>query len=155
MCQAAAGAARQQAEDQAGLLRRAAIMFRVDAEGAVPAVQARRLRLGRGEARIPHQRAVGEDPVGLRRGLAGSRLVEMDQGAADFAGAGEEVEQLVALAPADGALQVEEVLLEALQHLEHGLAIVHEHVAPHRGIGGGDAREVAEAAGGDTSAPRC
>ena len=43
MGEAAAGAARQQAEDQAGLLRRAAIMLGVDAEGAVEAVQACRL----------------------------------------------------------------------------------------------------------------
>src|SRR6266702_3383116 len=64
MGEAAAGAARQQAEDETGLLRRAAIMLRVDAEGPMPTVQARGPRLGRGEARIPHQRAVAEDPVG-------------------------------------------------------------------------------------------
>src|SRR6266404_2928109 len=52
-------------------------------------------------------------------------------------------------APADGALQVEEVFLEALQHFEHGLAVVQEYVAPHRRVGGGDAREIAEAAGGE------
>src|SRR5216683_1686141 len=65
MGEATAGAARQQAEDEAGLLRRAAIMLRVDAEGAMPTVQARGPRLGRGKARLPHQRAVAEDPVGL------------------------------------------------------------------------------------------
>src|SRR5476649_1287501 len=69
MGEAAARAARQQAEDQAGLLGRAAIMFGGDAEGAMPAVQAGRDRLGRREARVPHQRAVAEDPS--RFGRAG------------------------------------------------------------------------------------
>src|SRR5262249_56637369 len=64
-----------------------------------------------------------------------SLLMEMDQRAADLARAGEQLEQLVGLAPADGPLQVEQVFLVALQHFEHGLAIVHEHVAPHRRIG--------------------
>src|SRR6185437_12681840 len=77
-----------------------------------------------------------------------SRLVEMDQRAADLAGAGEQVEQLVALAPADRALQVEEIFLEAADHLEHGFLVAEEDVAPHRGVGGGDAGEVAEAACG-------
>ena len=56
---------RWQAEDETGLLRRAAIMFGVDAERAVEAVQARGLRLAHGKARIPHQRAIGEDPERL------------------------------------------------------------------------------------------
>src|SRR3984893_14363714 len=38
MGEATARASRQQAEDEAGLLRRAAIMLRVDAEGAMPTV---------------------------------------------------------------------------------------------------------------------
>src|SRR5882762_9955728 len=78
-----------------------------------------------------------------------SLLMEVDQRAADLARAREQVEQLVGLAPADGALQVEQVFLEALQDLEHGLAVIQEHVAPHRRIGGGDAGEIAEAAGGE------
>ena len=58
--------------------------------------------------------------------------------------------QLVAFAPADGALQRGQILAEALQHFEHRLAVVQEDVAPHHRIGGGDAGEVAEAAGRDT-----
>src|SRR5262245_59526170 len=80
--------------------------------------------------------------------MQGSLLMEMDQRAADLARAREQVKQLVGLAPADSALQVEQVFLEALQYLEHGLAIIHEYIAPHRWIGGGDARDVAEPAGG-------
>ena len=57
--------------------------------------------------------------------------------------------ELVALAPADGALQGGQVLGEAAEHLQHRLAVVEEDVAPHDGIGGGDAGEVAEAAGGE------
>src|SRR6266851_5413694 len=49
MGEAAARAARQQAENQAGLLGRAAIMLGVDAEGAMPAVQARWPCLRRGK----------------------------------------------------------------------------------------------------------
>lgn len=63
MGETAAGAARQQAQDQPRSFRRAAIMLGIDAEGAVPALQAGGLSLGRGEARIPHQRAVAEDPA--------------------------------------------------------------------------------------------
>jgi len=63
MGEAAARAARQQAEDEARLLRRAAIVLRIDAEGPMPTVQARGSRLRRSEARIPHQRAVAEDPA--------------------------------------------------------------------------------------------
>src|SRR5580693_123528 len=55
MREAAARAARQQAEDEARLLRRPAIMLRVDAEGPMPTVQARGPRLRRGKSRIPHQ----------------------------------------------------------------------------------------------------
>ncbi len=40
-----------------------------------------------------------------------------------------------------------QILGEALQHLEDGLAVAEKHVAPHHRIRGGDAGEVAEAAG--------
>src|SRR3546814_12607141 len=63
------------------------------------------------------------------------------------AGAGEQLEQFVALAPADRALQRGQILGEALEHLEHRLAIGEEHVAPHRRVRRGDAGEVAETAG--------
>src|SRR3981189_2027948 len=71
--EAAAGAARQQAEDEAGLLRRPAIMLRVDAEGTMPALKARGPRLGCGKSRIPHQRAVAEDPAWLGFGVVARR----------------------------------------------------------------------------------
>src|SRR6185437_4404930 len=72
---AAAGTAGEQAEDQTGLLGRAAIVLGVDAEGAVEAMQPRRLGLAHGEARVPHQRAVGEDP---------ERLVPHAEGATEW-----------------------------------------------------------------------
>src|SRR5687768_6310894 len=78
-----------------------------------------------------------------------SGLLHVDQRAPDIAGAGEELEQFVALAPADGALQREQILLEAPEDLQHRLAVVEEYVAPHRWIGSRTTREVAEAAGGE------
>src|SRR3546814_17409232 len=65
-------------------------------------------------------------PVGERL-----RLVRLDDAAAEFAGLGEQLLQLVALAPADGPLQVAQVLAEALPHLQHRLAVLQEDVAPH------------------------
>ena len=59
----------------------------------------------------------------------------------------EDVEQRLAIAPADGALQGRQIFREAAQHFQHRFLVVQEHVAPHGGIGGGDAGEVAEAAG--------
>ena len=50
-------------------------------------------------------------------------------------------------APSNGALQLGQIVREAAQHFEHRFLVVQEHVAPHDGIGRGDAREVAEAAG--------
>src|SRR5690242_5945033 len=76
--------------------------------------------------------------------LLTSCLLGIDDRAANGAGAREPVFQLLALAPADGALQGGEVLVEAAQHLQHRLAVVEEDVAPHDRVGGGDAREVAE-----------
>src|SRR5262249_26762610 len=74
-------------------------------------------------------------------------LLGLDDAAADGTRAGEELRQLVALAPADVALERRQVLAEAAEHLQHRLAVVEEDVAPHRRVGRGDAREVAEAAG--------
>ena len=71
----ATGAAGQQPQDQAGLLRCAAIVFGLDAEGAMPAMKSGRLCLGGGEARVPHQRAVAEDPGGLGRAHAWLRWI--------------------------------------------------------------------------------
>src|SRR5579862_4330624 len=77
----------------------------------------------------------------------GGVLAGVDDPAADGAGAGEEVEQRVAVAPADRALKRAQILAETAQHFEHRLLVVQEHVAPHRGIRRRDAREIAEAAG--------
>ena len=78
-----------------------------------------------------------------RRGL----LALLHDPAADRPRPGEEVEQPVAVAPADHPLQRRQILGEAAEHFEHRLLVVQEHVAPHRRIGGGDAGEVAKAAG--------
>jgi len=74
--------------------------------------------------------------------------VGVDDLLAQGTGVPEQGFQLVALAPADGPLQRRQVLAEALQHLQHGLAVVQENIAPHDRVRGGDAGEVAEAAGG-------
>ena len=55
--------------------------------------------------------------------------------------------RVVAVAAADRAGERREVLIEAAEHLQHRLLVVQEDVAPHGRIGGGDAGEVAEAAG--------
>src|SRR5262245_2617537 len=77
----------------------------------------------------------------------GGLLARGDDAAADGAGAGEEIEQLVAFAPADGAGQESDILVEAGQHFEDRVLVVQEDVAPHGRVGGGDAGEVAKAAG--------
>ena len=41
------------------------------------------------------------------------------------------------------------ILVEGAEHLQHRFLVGEEHVAPHRRIGGGDAGEVAKAAGGE------
>src|SRR5205814_10269628 len=71
----------------------------------------------------------------------------VDDGAADRAGAGEPVEQRVAVAVADRLLERIEVAEESSEHVEHGLAVRQEDVAPHRRVGRGDAREIAKSAG--------
>ena len=70
------------------------------------------------------------------RPKSGARIVLalLDDRAADRAGAGEQVEQRVAVAPADRALQRGQILGEALEHLEHRLPVGEEHVAPHRRV---------------------
>src|SRR5688500_4999836 len=74
-------------------------------------------------------------------------LALFDDAAPDGAGAGEQVEQALAVAPADRALERGQILREALEHLQHRFLVGEEDVAPHRGVRGGDAGEIAEAAG--------
>ena len=52
----------------------------------------------------------------------GGVLAGIDDGAADGAGAGEEIEQRVAVAAADRALQRAQILVEAAQHFQHRVA---------------------------------
>src|SRR3990170_7350540 len=76
-------------------------------------------------------------------------LARLDDGAADGAGAGEERFKRRAVVPPDHALERGEILREAAEHLQDRLLVVEKHIAPHDGILGGDAGEVAEAAGGE------
>ncbi len=75
--------------------------------------------------------------------------VQLDEAAADLAGAADLVLDVGAVAPADGAGHGLGVLGEAGEHLQQGLAVVEEDVAPHGRVGGGDAGEVAKARGGE------
>src|SRR6516165_761998 len=74
-----------------------------------------------------------------------SGLVRVDDTASDFACTAEQIEQRLALPTPDGPLQSRQILREALQHLQHGLAVVQEHVAPHRRVRGRDTGKIAEA----------
>ena len=87
----------------------------------------------------------------MRAAEVGARcvLTDVQDAAADRAGAREVLEQGVAVAAADGAGELRQVFLEFAQHLQHGVLVVQEHVAPHGRIGRGDAGEVAKAAGGE------
>src|SRR5438128_11862917 len=77
----------------------------------------------------------------------GRILTRLDDAAPDAARLHEQVVEGVAVAVADGALQGGEVLAEAAEHLQHRVLVVEEDVAPHDGVGGGDAREIAKTAG--------
>src|SRR6266481_724687 len=71
-------------------------------------------------------------------------LADLDNAAADRAGAGEMLEQRLAVAAADRARQLGEVLVEGAEHLQDRFLVGKEHIAPHDRVGGGDAREVAK-----------
>src|SRR3546814_5427404 len=78
-------------------------------------------------------------------------LALLDDPAPARAGAGERLEQFVALAPADRALQRGQTLGEALEHPEHRLALGEEHLAPHRRV---RRRAPGEVAGTDRKSTR-
>ena len=80
-----------------------------------------------------------------RRGI----LADLDDAAADRAGAGEVLEQRLAVAAADRARELGEILVEGAEHFQHRVLVGQKYVAPHRRIGGRDAGEVAKAAGGE------
>src|SRR3546814_6701733 len=74
-------------------------------------------------------------------------LTLIDDAAPDRARARKQVEQRIAVVPADRALQRRHILGEALQHLQHRFLVGQEDVAPHRRVRRGDPGEVAKAAG--------
>ena len=76
-------------------------------------------------------------------------LADLDDAAADGAGAGEMLEQRLAVAAADRAGELRQILVEGAEHFQHGLLVGEEHVAPHGRVGSRDAGEVAKAAGGE------
>ena len=57
------------------------------------------------------------------------------------------IEQRLAVAAPHRPRQRRQVFVEAAEHLQHGVLVGEEHVAPHGRIGRRDPREVAEAAG--------
>ncbi len=162
---ASARAAAVEAQHEARARPRAPVMHRIDAETAPEPGQFSAPRLGVAKARAPHERAVGEDPMlgrvharasGLgagRRALVpaevrrGGVLACGDDAFARRAGLREQAVQRLAVAEADRALQDRDVLGEAAEHLQRRLLVVEEYVAPHHRIGGGNPREIAEAAG--------
>ena len=95
------------------------------------------------------QRLVRQAGCGRPKSGAGEILADLDDAAADRARAREMLEQRVAVAVADRARERRDVLVEAAEHLQHGVLVGEEDVAPHGRIGGGDAGEIAEAAGGE------
>src|SRR3546814_15137583 len=78
-----------------------------------------------------------------------SGLIGVYELATDLAGTPDQLLDLGALSPPDGALQTGEVFLHALADLQQSIPVVEKDIAPHDRIGGGDAREVPEAAGGE------
>ena len=81
----------------------------------------------------------------IRRGRI---LADIDDAFADGAGAGELLEQRIAVALADRLGQRRDILVETSEHFQHRILVGEEHVAPHGRVGRGDAGEIAEAAGG-------
>src|SRR5262245_51310702 len=80
--------------------------------------------------------------------IGGRRVLpSLDDAAAYGSGAGEMLEQRLAVAFPDRFGQRRDVLVEAAEHLKHAVLVGEEDVAPHGWIRGGDAGEVAEATG--------
>src|SRR5260370_27169335 len=65
----------------------------------------------------------------------GGVLADLDDAAADRAGAGEVPEQRLAVIAADRAGELGEILVEGAEHLQHRFLVGQEDVAPHCGIG--------------------
>src|SRR5882672_2870164 len=79
----------------------------------------------------------------------GGILADLDDAAANGTGASEMLKQRLAIAAADRARQLGEVLIEGAEHFQHRLLVGEKHVAPHGRVGSSDAGEVAKAAGGE------
>ena len=94
----------------------------------------------------PRDFRLGQMPDAARP-KSGTILADLDNALADRAGAREVVEQRVTVAAADRLGQRRHILIEAAEHFQHGFLVGEEDVAPHGRVGGGDAREIAEAAG--------
>src|ERR1700722_17918131 len=77
----------------------------------------------------------------------GGILAGLDDAAADRAGAREVFEQRLAVAAANRAGELREILVEGSKHLQHRILVGQKHVAPHDRIGSRDAGEIAKAAG--------
>src|SRR5947209_8889791 len=84
--------------------------------------------------------------AGMTGGTSG--LLGFDDRAPDRAGAYEPFVQHLTVAAADRPLQGGQILAEPLQEFQDRLAVGEKDVAPHDRVGGGDAGEVAETAGG-------
>ncbi len=76
-------------------------------------------------------------------------LFQVDEALADFSAANDFVFDVGAVTPADRAGHGLSVFGETGEHFEDRVLIGLENVAPHFGVGGGDAGEVAEAGGGE------
>jgi hypothetical protein len=96
----------------------------------------------------PRQRLGGQAGCGAAEVGRGRVLADLHDAAADRARAREMIEQRLAVARGWRG-QRRQVLAEAAEHLQHRVLVGEEDVAPHGRVGGGDAGEVAEAAGGE------
>ena len=83
-------------------------------------------------------------PPRMTKGVAWNRRYVRREFAAHAPRTIEEIVKRVAFAPADRPLECGQILREAPENFQHRLAIVQEHVAPHRRITRRDAREITE-----------
>src|SRR5260370_33565218 len=82
--------------------------------------------------------------------VGGSRiLADLDDAATDRTGARKMLEQRLAVAAADRAGELGEILVEGAEHFKHRVLVGEEYVAPHDRVGGCDTGEIAKPAGGE------
>ena len=97
------------------------------------------------EAALVFGRARIRGPAEVRRRDV---LPGIDDPPADRAGSGEIIEEHVAVAGADRPLKREKLFGETAEDLQRCVAVMKEHVAPHRWVRRGDAGEVAKTGSG-------